>query len=305
MLSFISTAPEANAATLSSKAGAVTTAAGSLNVRATASSGATVVSSLKKGSYVTLISKSGSWWKVEYANNKYGYCHADYITVVQGAPVSVKTASGKLNVRKGGGSDYEKVAALSKDEIVIFLKASGDWSRILYHGSKTGYVSAQYLSNYHLPVSLSVPNFKQADGRWGNKILAESGKTFAQIGCATTAIAMMESYRTGGLIHPDVMTKDLRYTATGNVYWPSHYKPVTEKTAYLSGIYSKLKQGRPVLLGATNSYGSQHWVVITGYRGGVNLETSAFTIQDPGTHSRTNLQQFLAVYPNFYKYFYY
>lgn len=296
---------EVQAATSSSKAGAVTTSSGKLNVRSKASSGSSVVASLNKGSYITLISKSGSWWKVEYAKGKYGYCHADYITIVQGTPVTVTTQSGSLNVRSGAGTGYSRVATLSKGETVIFLSTTNGWSRVLYHGTKTGYVSAQYLSNYYSGVSLSVPNFKQTDSRWATTTIGSSGKTFSQIGCATTAIAMMESYRTGTTIYPDAMSSQLTYTASGNVYWPSHYTTVTNSSGYLSAIYNKLKQGRPVLFGAINAYGSQHWVVITGYTGGAKLIASSFTINDPGTYSRTNLQQFLNAYPTFYKFFYY
>lgn len=305
LLLLFSITPKAEAATLSSKAGAVTTASGSLNVRSSASSGASVVASLKKGSYITLISKSGSWWKVEYAKGKYGYCHADYITIVQGTPVTVNTKSGGLNVRSGAGTSYGKVATLSKGEVVIFLKTSGSWSRVLYHGTKTGYVSAQYLSNYYSAVSLAVPSFKQTDSRWADTTIGSSGKTFSQIGCATTAIAMMESYRTGTTIYPNIMAQKLNYTPSGNVYWPANYLTVTNSSGYLSAVYNKLAQGKPVLLGASNAYGSQHWVVITGFTGGDSLSASGFAILDPGTYSRTNLQQFLNVYPNFYKYFYY
>lgn len=305
MMLLVCIAPEAEAATLSSKAGAVTTSSGSLNVRAEASSGAPVISTLKKGSYITLISKSGSWWKVEYAKGRYGYCHADYITIVQGTPVTVNTSSGGLNVRSGAGTSYGKVATLPKNEVVIFLKTTGGWSRILYNGTKTGYVSAMYLSNYYGPISLNVPNFKQTDSRWAEIEIGNSGKNFSKIGCATTAIAMMESARTGRTIYPDAMEAKLNYTASGNVYWPSNYTVATNSSGYLSTIYSKLKQGKPVLLGAVNGYGSQHWVVITGYSGGMSLAASGFLIHDPGTYSRTNLQQFLNAYPTFYKYFYY
>lgn len=298
-------APEASAASLSSKAGAVTTSSGSLNVRSQASSGASVVATLKKGSYITLISKSGSWWKVEYAKGKIGYCHADYITIVEGIPVTVTTSSGSLNVRSGPGASYSKTASLAKGEVVLFLKSSSGWSRVLYHGTKTGYVSAQYLSNYYRAVSLNVPNFKQTDDRWADSIVGDSGKTMAQIGCATTAIAMMESFRTGSTIYPNAMEKKLSYTASGNVYWPSHYNAVTNGSGYLSGIYAKLKQGRPVLLGCRDAYGKQHWVVVTGFTGGTSLTASGFTIHDPGTWSRTNLQQFVSAFPTFYKYFYY
>lgn len=295
----------ANAANLDSKAGMVSVSSGRLHVRSDASAASGIITSLNKGSYVTLISKSGSWWKVEYAPGKYGYCHADYITTVSGSPVSVNTSSGSLNVRSGAGTSYAKTGSVSKGEVVIILSSSGGWSRVLFGGTKTGYVSSQYLSSYYSPVALWVYNMKQMDARWANKTVAASGKTFAQIGCATTAIAMVESHRTGIVNFPDVMSGMLRYTPSGNVYWPSHYATVSDGNGLLSGIYKRLQQGKPILFGATNQYGSQHWVVITGFTGGSTLTADKFTIQDPGSYSRTNLQQFLSVYPNFYKYFYY
>lgn len=297
------------AATTSSKAGVVSVTSGKLNVRSSASTSGTVVSSLSKGSYVTLMSKSGNWWRVEYADGKYGYCHADYIKTATGTPATVKISSGSLNVRSGAGTSYSKVASLYNDEVVIVLVTSGSWSKILYNGTKIGYVSSQYLttsssSNYS-KISLNVPSFKQTDKRWANVKIGSSGKTIAQIGCVTTAIAMMESYRTGTTIYPDAMSKKLSYSSSGNVYWPSNYTAVTSSSGYLSGIYSKLKAGKPVLFGAKKSSGTQHWVVITGYTGGSTLTASGFTINDPGSNSRTTLQQLLNEYPTFYKYFYY
>lgn len=297
------------AATTSSKAGVVSVTSGKLNVRSSSSTSGTVVSSLSKGSYVTLMSKSGNWWRVEYADGKYGYCHADYIKTTTGTPATVKISSGSLNVRSGAGTSYSKVASLYNGEVVIVLGTSGSWSKILYNGTKIGYVSSQYLStsgssNYS-KIYLNVPSFKQTDKRWANVKIGSSGKTIAQIGCVTTAIAMMESYRTGTTIYPDAMSKKLSYSSSGNVYWPSNYTAVTSSSGYLSGIYSKLKAGKPVLFGAKKSSGTQHWVVITGYTGGSTLTASGFTINDPGSNSRTTLQQFLNEYPTFYKYFYY
>lgn len=295
----------ASAATLESKAGAVTVSNGYLNVRSSASTGGSKVATLNKGSYITLISKSGDWWRVEYAKGKFGYCHGDYITTVNGTPVTVKTQSGNLNIRSGAGISYTKTGSLAKGETVILLSQNGGWSRILYHGTKTGYVSSQYLSNYYGAVSLNVPSFKQTDSRWSGVEIGQSGKTMAQIGCATTAIAMMQSYRTGTTIYPHVMSDLLKYTPSGSVYWPADYVTVTDSSGYLTAIYQKLQQGKPVLFGAQNAYGKQHWVVIRGFTGGAALTASGFAILDPGSNSRTNLQQFLDAYPIFYKYFYY
>lgn len=297
---------EAQAATMDSSAGRVTTSGGRLNVRSSASTGASSVAALHNGTYVTLISKSGSWWRVEYGNGAYGYCHAGYITPVSGSTATVSTQSSALNVRSGAGTSYGKIGSLPKGQVVIVLSTDRGWSRILYHGTKTGYVSAQYLSGSTYPgISLGVPSFKQTDSRWANVTIGNSGKTMAQIGCATTAVAMMQSYRTGTTIYPDAMSRQLSYTSSGSLYWPSDYVTVTDSAGYLGAIYAQLKQGKPVLFGARNAYGKQHWVVITGYTGSDALSAAGFTVNDPGSNYRTNLQQFLNAYPTFYKYFYY
>lgn len=302
------------AADSNSQAGVIK-AVGGLNVRTEPTTGSRVLTTLPSGSYITLMSKSGSWWYVEYTGGRYGYCHGDYITPVSGNTATVNTDPTGLNVRSGPGTSYPRIGGLSRGNTVIVLSTSSGWSRILYHGTKTGYASAKYLSgngNTQAPsapsgnqaISLSVPSFKQYDSRWSWVTLGSSGKTIEKIGCATTAIAMMESYRTGSTIYPDAMSKKLNYTPTGSVYWPNYYVTVTSNADYLNKVYNQLKQGKPVLLGAKNSYGTQHWVVITGFTGG-SLTAGNFTINDPGSNTRSNLQQFLNAYPTFYKYFYY
>lgn len=303
------TAPNAKAATMSATAGKIATASGSLRIRSGSSTGASVVSSAAKGSYITLLSKSGSFWYVEYQKGKYGYAHADYIQTVSSTPATVQLQSGYLNVRSGAGTANTAVGRLVSGEVVLVLSAANGWSRILWHGTKTGYVSSAYLrtaqASPYTAVALHLPYYKQTDARWANTVLGSSGKTIAKSGCTTTAIAMMESYRTGTQIYPNAMAKKLSYTAGGDVYWPSNYQAVAGSSGYLSGIYNLLKQGKPVLFGAKKATGSQHWVVITGYTGGSTLTASGFTIHDPGSEQRTNLQQHLNNYPTVYKYFYY
>lgn len=185
------------------------------------------------------------------------------------------------------------------------------WSRILYHGTKLGYVSSQFLDipGTAVPpasdaVLLAVPSFKQTDRRWASYPLGTQGGNIGSIGCAVTGIAMMESYRTNSTIYPDAMAKTLSFSAGGAVYWPKHFTAFTSKTGYLSHIQELLEQNKPVLLGATTGSGRQHWVVITGFQGG-ELIPANFSINDPGSNSRTNLQQFYNSFPNFYKYFSY
>ena len=299
---------KAAAADMNSAVGAVTTGGGSLYVRSSPSTGSTVLTALKKGSYVTLIEKFGDWWKVEYSGGSYGYCYAGYLTPVEGKAVRVNTGGDVLNVRTGPSTSYSRIDMLPHSSIVMLRSSANGWSRILYNGTKLGYVSSQYLTGQTAEsgtdgVSLSVPSFKQTDKRWASYPLGNRGGNIGTIGCAVTGIAMMESYRTGTTIYPDAMAKKLSFTSGGAVYWPSHYNVSTQKD-HLGHIYQLLKQGKPVLLGATNHRGGQHWIVITGFTGG-SLTASNFTINDPGSHSRTTLQQFYNSFPNFYKYFYY
>lgn len=299
----------AHAATAGSAAGIVDISSGNLNVRSSASTSGSVVKKLSDGSYVTLISKSGSWWYVEYGKNQFGWCHSSYIDTASSSPRKVYTDSGNLNVRSGAGTSYAKTGSVAGGETVLVLSSSGYWSRILYHGTKTGWVNNVYLGpvssgSPDKAISLNVPGYKQYDSRWANVKIGSYGKTMAQIGCATTALAMMESYRTGTTITPADMSYRVGYTASGSIYWPSHYTAVTSSASYLSRIYSLLASGKPVLLGLKNSSGGQHWVVVNGFTGG-NISAGNFSVKDPGSASRTNLQQILNLYPIFYKYFNY
>ena len=293
--------------------GKVTTSATALNVRSSASASSTIKAKLPRNSYVTLIAKSGKYWRVQFSDSGYGYCHTDYITTTSTKIRTVKTTSGRLRVRSSASATSTVKAYLSSGTKVTVLSTSGSFSRIVYNGIKTGYVSSAYLTtasgtasnNSYKAIKLNVPSFKQTDSRWANVTLGSSGQTISKIGCATTAIAMLESYRTGTTIYPHNMAKKLSYTSGGAVYWPSHYTIITSSNGYLSKIYSILKEGKPVLIGAKKANGGQHYVVITGVKATDSLTTSSFYINDPGSDTRTTLNQFFNVYPYFYKMMHY
>ena len=115
---------------------------------------------------------------------------------------------------------------------------------------------------------------------------------------------MTESYRTGTTLTPAAMANKLSYAPAGWLYWPSNYVLSTDGTNYLQTVYNLLKSGKPAILGMKKSNGAQHWVVVTGFTGGA-LTAANFTINDPGSNSRTRLSDFVSVYPNFYKLVYY
>ncbi len=298
---------QAQAADLNSTAAKVATQSTALNIRSGPSAASGKVATAKKDSYLTLIEKDGSWWKVEYAQNKYGYCHSNYISGISASEaMTVTTRSGNLNVRSGKGTSYKIKATLSKGTVVVVLSSDGDWSKILYHGSKTGYVKSSYLTketdSTYKKITLSVPSYKQTDSRWASIAIGTQGDTIASSGCTTTALAMTESYRLGKAVTPKDMASQLSYSSSGMLYWPSNYSVSLAGTAYLSEIYSALQKGKPVIFGMKTSGGSQHWVVVTGYsKNSSTLSAANFTVNDPGSNTRTLLSEVMAKYPNPYK----
>lgn len=303
--------PKAQATTKPLGAGKVTTSATSLNVRSSPSTKSSIKASLKRNAYITLISKSGNFWYVRYGEKAYGYCHADYITQVSAKVRQIKTTSGRLNVRSGASTSHTIKDYIESGRYVTILSAAdNNFAKVIYKGNKIGYVHTKYLvtptadTAKYKTIKLTVPDYKQTDPRWASVTLGSSGQSIGKIGCATTALAMTESYRTGTTLYPHQMAKKLSYTAGGAVYWPSNYTIITTSSGYLEKLYNALQSGKPVIVGAKKANGSQHYVVVTGVVATSTLTNASFIINDPGSSSRTNLSQFFSAYPNFYKMLY-
>ncbi|MCX7615411.1 MAG: peptidoglycan DD-metalloendopeptidase family protein [Clostridiales bacterium] len=162
-----SISPKAEAATATSRAGIVSMATGSLNVRSGATSTGTVLTRLPKGTYVTLLYKSGSFWRVEYATGKYGYAYAAYIKTVSGTSTSyVDLSTGTLNIRTGPSSSYAIKSVLYNGKIVVILSyVNSEWCKILYNGTQIGYTRTIYLKptaskmNWPAPASAKIVQY--------------------------------------------------------------------------------------------------------------------------------------------------
>ncbi len=305
LLNFTLISPRVSASSVMVGAGRVNVSSGTLNVRSSPSVSSTVKARLNKGVYVTLISQSGDFWYVRYADGGYGYCHKSFIYQVSSAVRYVLTSQGNLRVRTLPSTSAVIQDYLPKGTALTVLKVTNDFALVVYNGNKTGYVGAAYLTaripeSTYKAIKLNVPDYKQTDPRWANVTLGNSGQSIARIGCATTALAMTESYRTGTTIYPHQMAKRLSYTSGGAVYWPTDYN-ISTSSDYLETIYRSLSLGKPVIVGAKKSNGGQHYVVVTGVKSTNQLSASNFYINDPGSDSRSNLSQFFNAYPYFYK----
>ncbi len=219
------------------------------------------------------------------------------------------------NVRYGAGTNYGKVGAVKFGTLFTVTKVSGEFGYSpdvkCTNGKVGGWVSLKYCTykpSTPAPtpkptgkvIKLNVPLMKQSDSRWKNVKIGT--KTIGAIGCTTTCCAMVYSYNTGRTVYPHQVKNMLRYS-NNDLYWSSIGNIGLTSKAYncgvsnsiLKAIYNQLKEGRPVIVGATNSNGNQHWTVVVGFTGTstTNFSTADFLVNDPG-YSYTTLKDFLA-----------
>ncbi len=290
MFVFISHKSEAFSPSL----GQVVTSGSNLNLRTNASTSSNIKMKLSNGTIVEILDDRGDFYYVNYKGT-YGYAHEDYINILTNK--KVKTTA-NLNIRQSASTNATILKVAVKNTEMYLIESYTNWSKVYIDGI-TGYA----YNNYLVPNSsmkLNVTSYKQFDSRWA-KLEIVPGKTMQKIGCLTTSFAMTESYRQGKTLTPKDMMSILKYTASGDAYWPSIYTTSTA-SSYLQTIYNNLTRGVPTIIGATGS--SMHFVVVTGFTGG-SISPNNFLINDPGSNYRTTLSDFFASYPNFYKIAYY
>ena len=274
-----------------------------LNIRSAPSTSSAVKGKLESGRTVTLYDAVGDWWRIGYRDGGSGYVHAAYIEELHLPIRYVKTLGSNLNVRSAPSTSSAIIGKVADRSAVLILGVEGNFAKILFDGERVGYVSRDYLviaapeETGTRAISLEVPSYKQGDSRWASKRLPGSGERLSSHGCAVTALAMTESYRTGRTITPADILSSMSFTSSGAIYWPEIYQ---KESGTYESIYRRLAAGSPVILHAVKSNGSSHFVVIYGFSGGA-LEPKHFLIHDPGTDTRKTLADFLAVYPNIVK----
>lgn len=132
------TSPRENAPWL----GEVTTTNLDLNIRANPSTSSSVVSTLKKGTYIQIIGESGNWWKVRYTmSGNTGYVSKDYISVFSHSYGYVNTQSLDLNLRNANG---DIIGTIPKGTYIPIIPSCDGGTVQVVYGQTIGWVSSQY-----------------------------------------------------------------------------------------------------------------------------------------------------------------
>ena len=130
--------------------------ASSLNVRSSASTSASIVTNLSRGSKVTVVKESGSWSQIKTAAGQTGWVASQYLQAGSGSSTPTSNSgsttsksavvnASSLNVRSSASTSASIVANLSRGSKVTVVKESGSWSQIKTASGQTGWVASQYL----------------------------------------------------------------------------------------------------------------------------------------------------------------
>ena len=121
-------------------------AGSTVNLRAGASTSTSVMKQLKSGTKVKILGENDNWYLVATANGTQGYMSKNYVSKSGAATTTYATVTGSVvNMRKGAGTQYQIITALTKGtKVRVLSTANKNWWKVSY-GSYTGYMSANYL----------------------------------------------------------------------------------------------------------------------------------------------------------------
>ena len=116
-----------------------------LNVRVGPSINTSVVTTLKAGEKVSVLSETNGWSKVD-VDGKIGYVSSSYLTTKQESFVKYVSIdpSSTLNVRESASTKANVVTKLKNNTKVEVISESNGWAKIKVNGIN-GYVSSQYI----------------------------------------------------------------------------------------------------------------------------------------------------------------
>ncbi|MEG1004193.1 MAG: SH3 domain-containing protein, partial [Clostridium sp.] len=120
-----------------------------LNVRSGPSTSTSAVGSLAHGTSVSILDKSGDWYKISF-NGTTGYIRGDFLTLgsAEGSTtgtIKLQDSSSSLNVRSGPSTSTGVVGSLAHGTVVQIIGNENGWYKISYNGT-TGYVRGDFIT---------------------------------------------------------------------------------------------------------------------------------------------------------------
>lgn len=117
-----------------------------LNIRSGPSTETEKLGELEKGSRVQVLQNDDKWLEVLTSDNLKGYVYAEY-TGDTLPPVYKYVSVDKVNLRKGAGSDTEKLGTLYQGARVQVIEVLDKWMNIITADNQKAYAYTEYFSD--------------------------------------------------------------------------------------------------------------------------------------------------------------
>lgn len=263
----------------------VTTEYGSLNMRAQASAGSQILTTIPRGALVEVTQEGSTWCGVRY-NGISGYSMTCYLTFTDGSNTTpsvpeggttavVTTQSGSLNLREQARSGSTILTRIPQYATIAVHERGAEWCHVTYNGV-TGYVMTVFLTFQDEPMP-DLPDDSTGEGESGGDadandpnepiVTPEPGGDDALYAVVTTVSGSL-NLRRDALPGSAVLTRIPKGTTIRIDEKLSAWSRTTYggQTGYVMNIYLTFHQGQPEISAGTTA-------VVTTVSGSLNLRT--------------------------------
>ena len=263
----------------------VTTEYGSLNMRAQASAGSQILTTIPRGALVEVTQEGSTWCGVRY-NGISGYSMTCYLTFTDGgnttpsvpeggATAVVTTQSGSLNLRQQARSGSAILTRIPQYATIAVHERGAEWCHVTYNGV-TGYVMTVFLTFQDEPMP-DLPDDSTDEGESGDDtdandpnepiVTPEPGGDDALYAVVTTVSGSL-NLRRDALPGSPVLARIPKGTTIRIDEKLSAWSRTTYggQTGYVMNTYLTFHQGQPEISAGTTA-------VVTTVSGSLNLRT--------------------------------
>lgn len=263
----------------------VTTEYGSLNMRAQASAGSQILTTIPRGALVEVTQEGSTWCGVRY-NGISGYSMTCYLTFTDGgsatpsvpeggATAVVTTQSGSLNLRQQARSGSAILTRIPQYATIAVHERGAEWCHVTYNGV-TGYVMTVFLTFQDEPMP-DLPDDSTDEGESGDDtdandpnepiVTPEPGGDDALYAVVTTVSGSL-NLRRDALPGSPVLARIPKGTTIRIDEKLSAWSRTTYggQTGYVMNTYLTFHQGQPEISAGTTA-------VVTTASGSLNLRT--------------------------------
>lgn len=119
--------------------------ASSLSVRAGAGTQHARLGTLPQGTLVATSGSQGAWRQIHFGGRA-AWVHGSYLSGLSTTPAAslLEVTATTLNARSGPGTQHARVGSVSRGQVYVSLRASGDW-RLIQFAQGTAWVHASYV----------------------------------------------------------------------------------------------------------------------------------------------------------------